>query len=125
FAWASILNMGPSYGQIVTASLSGSVTDPAGAVIPETRVTVTNTHTGISARTVSDSSGNYIFPALSPGDYTISVEKSGFKSTVISGITLLVNQQVRVDARLQVGALATTVEVSGAAPLVQTATASV
>ena len=125
FAGASIFYLDPGYGQIVTASLSGSVIDPAGAAIPEAAVTVTNTQTGISARAASDRSGNYIFPALSPGEYTISVEKQGFKSSLISGITLLVNQQARVDAQLQVGALTTTVEVSGAAPLVQTNTASV
>ena len=125
FASAGILRLRPGYGQIVTASLSGSVTDPAGAAVPEASIAVTNTRTGISARILSDSSGNYIFPALNPGDYSIAAEKAGFKSTVVSGITLLVNQQARVDVQLQVGAVTTTVEVSGAAPLVQTTTASV
>ena len=62
---------------------------------------------------------------MPPGAYTLTVEKTGFKSTVISGITLLVNQQAQVDAQLQVGQVTTSVEVNGAAPLVSTSTASV
>ena len=122
--WVLFYCLAPSYGQIVTATLSGTITDSAGGVVPDASVTLTNTQTGISAKTTSDPTGNYILPSLSPGDYRITVEKAGFKATVISGITLLVNQQARIDAQLQVGAVATSVEVSGATPLVQTTTAS-
>ena len=112
-------------GQTFTATLLGTVTDQTGSVVPGATVTATHIATGISTRTASDVTGNYVLPALQPGIYSITVEKSGFKTTVISGIQLLVNQHARINAQLQVGQLATTVEVSGATPLVDTATASV
>ncbi len=119
------LAIAPCYAQIVSATLSGIVTDASGAIVPEASVTVTNVAVGIVSKATSDTAGNYLFPHLSPGTYTITVEKAGFKSSVITGITLLVNQQARVDAQLQVGDVATEVKVSGAAPLVETTTASV
>lgn len=116
----------PSRGQqVVSATLFGAVTDQAGAAVPEAAVTVTNVGTSIATKTTSDSTGNYIFPSLPPGTYNLTAEKQGFKATVLTGITLLVNQQARIDLQLQVGAMTTTVEVRGAAPLVQTSTASV
>ena len=114
-----------SHAQIVNASLYGSVTDPSGAPIPDASITATNVATGVGIRTVTDPGGNYLFPSLPPATYNITAEKADFKTTVISGITLLVDQKARVDAQLQVGGVTTTVEVSGAAPLVETKTASV
>jgi hypothetical protein len=125
WTWAFLFCLVPCYGQIVTASLGGIVTDPAGSVVPGAAVTATNTQTGIVTKATSDSAGFYLFPSLSPANYTITVEKPGFSATVISGITLQVNQQARVDAKLKVGAVTTTVQVSGAAPMVQTETASI
>jgi hypothetical protein len=113
------------YGQLVNASLYGSVTDPTGLAVPNASVTAVETSTGIATKTTSDTAGNYVLPSLAPGNYTITVELSHFKSTVISGITLLVDQKARVDARLEVGAVNTLVEVKGAAPLVETSTASI
>ncbi|PYV28527.1 MAG: hypothetical protein DMG27_00945, partial [Acidobacteria bacterium] len=120
-----LLSASPVPGQIVNATLYGAVTDPTGAGVPEASVTAANVSTGIATRTTSDSTGAYTLPSLAPGSYTLTVEKTGFKSTVISGITLLVNQQAQVDAQLQVGQVTTSVEVNGAAPLVSTSTASV
>ncbi len=115
----------PSFSQIVNASLTGTVSDPTGAFIPDASVTATEVQTGIATKTTTDSSGNYNFPSLRPATYNITVEKTGFKSTTLTGITLLVDQKARVDTQLQVGAVSTQVEVSGAAPLVDTTTASV
>src|SRR5947207_5363102 len=98
-----ILGTSQSQGQITTATLSGNVTDASQAVLPGADVTVTNVNTGISSKTVTDATGKYIFPRLSPGLYTITTEKVGFKSTVISGIQLLVNQQANIDVQLQIG----------------------
>jgi len=122
-AWFGPARLSPA--QIVNASLYGSVADPSGAAIPDATVTATNTATGVGIKTVTDAAGNYLFPSLPPATYNITVEKTGFKTTVISGITLLVDQNARVNAQLQVGGVTTTVEVSGAAPLVETKTASV
>lgn len=112
-------------GQITNATLTGNVRDSSGAVVPGVDVAATSVETGISITTMTDAAGNYTFPRLSPSTYTLTMKKEGFKSTVISGITLLVNQQARVDARLEVGNVSTKVVVSGAAPLVETTTASV
>jgi hypothetical protein len=114
-----------SHAQIVNASLYGNVSDPSGAAIPGATITATNVATGIATKTTTDAAGNYILPSLPPAAYNITVEKAGFKTTVISAVTLLVDQKARVDAQLQVGTVTTTVQVSGAAPLVDTKTASV
>ncbi len=122
---AILLASAPCFGQIVGATLSGTVTDASGAAVPGAVVTATNAETGLSSKTTADEVGNYLFPRLNPAIYNLTLEKTGFKATVISGIKLLVDQKARVDATLEVGAVATTVKVSGAAPLVETATASV
>ncbi len=103
----------------------GTVSDPTGAAVPEASVTAVDIATGIATKTTTDVTGNYTLPSLPPGTYNVTVEKTGFKSTVISGSTLLVNQKARVDAQLEVGEVNTSVEVSGAAPLVETSTASI
>lgn len=115
----------PSRTQTVNASLYGSVTDQSGGAIPGATITATNVATGVGIKTAGDAAGDYTLPSLPPATYTITVEKAGFRTTVISAVTLLVDQKARVDARLQVGQVNATVEVSGAAPLVETKTASV
>src|SRR2546422_349934 len=115
----------PSYGQIVNATLYGTITDPTGAAIPEASVTATNVATGAATKATTDGAGNYSIPSLPPGTYKLTVEKTGFKATVLSGIQLLVNQQAVVNAQLQVGQVSTAIEVSSAAPLVETTNASV
>ena len=114
-----------SHAQIVNASLYGSVTDQSGAAIPGASIIATNVATGVGIKTTADATGNYLFPSLPPATYNITVEKAGFKTTLISGVTLLVDQKARVDAQLQVGGVTATVEASRAAPLVETETASV
>lgn len=114
-----------SRAQIVNASLYGSITDPSGAAVPGATITAANVATGVAIKTEADAAGNYGLQSLPPATYTITVEKAGFKTTVISAVTLLVDQKARVDAQLQVGRVNATVEVSGAAPLVETKTASV
>ncbi len=122
---AVFLGPTPAYGQIVNATLSGSVTDQSGAAVPEANITATETETGTPTRTTSDGAGNYLLPSLRPGLYNLTVEKPGFKAATFTGIQLLVNQQARLDAQLQVGEVTTTVEVTGSAPLVESTTASV
>ncbi len=118
------LALTPAYGQIVKAKLSGAVTDPTGAAVPDASVTATNVATGIPTKTEADAAGNYIV-YVAPGTYTLTVEKTGFKASVLSGIKLEVDQEAVVNAQLQVGQVSTEVEVRGAAPLVETTTASV
>ena len=111
--------------QVVTATLYGNVTDSSGAAIPGANVTAKNAATGVEAAAVTNETGAYSFPSLLPGTYSLSVAKEGFKAKVTSGITLLVTQQARLDVQLEIGQVTTQVEVTGAAPLVETSTASV
>ena len=115
----------PGRAQQVTSTLSGTVSDTSGAAVPQVALTATNVSTQIATRTTSDEAGRYIFPSLPPGNYTLSSEKSGFQTTVLSGITLTVYQKATVDMVLQVGRVAQAVEVKGAAPLLSTTSASI
>ncbi|HTS67489.1 MAG TPA: carboxypeptidase-like regulatory domain-containing protein, partial [Terriglobia bacterium] len=114
-----------SLGQMVNASLTGRVTDPTGAAIPDASVTATDVATGKATKAMTGPTGDYTIPSLMPATYSVTVEKEGFKTYVESGITLLVDQHARLDAQLQVGAVSTRVEVSGATQMVETNSASV
>jgi Carboxypeptidase regulatory-like domain len=111
--------------QQVTATLAGTVRDTSGAVVPEAGVNATNVNTGVRFRTISGSSGRYIFPSLAPGAYALSAEKQGFRTTVISGITLNVYQKATINIVLRVGNVTQQIEVKGSAPLVSSTSASV
>jgi hypothetical protein len=112
-------------GAQTAANLYGTVTDAGGAAVPGAKVAATDVATGVVTNTTSDPSGNYSFPSLPPAGYSITVDAPGFKTEVLTGITLLVNQKARVDVPLQVGSVDVKVEVTGAAPLVDTSSASV
>ena len=113
------------WGQIITASVEGLVVDPSGGVVPNAKVTAVNTSTNLDVKTTTAADGRYSFPSLPPGGpYKISVEATGFSTENRTGITLEVNQVARIDFKLRVGAASETVEVTGAAPLVESTTAS-
>ncbi|MBI3698219.1 MAG: TonB-dependent receptor, partial [Acidobacteria bacterium] len=119
---ALLLFLLPAAAQTTTGSIVGTVTDPSGGVVSGAGVTVTNMGTGISVKTNTDSAGNYVVTPLLVGRYSVSVEATGFKKAVASDITVNVQDRVRVDLTLEVGAVAETVEVTGAAPTLQTDT---
>jgi hypothetical protein len=108
----------------VTARLAGTVNDTAGALVPEAALSAKNVSTGVVTRASSDPSGNYVFPSLAPGTYTVSVEKQGFATRVITGITLQVAQNATLDLTLNVGQVNQTVTVEATAPLVDSTSAS-
>ncbi len=107
------------------ATVSGSVTDPSGAVIPAAAIEVRETSTGTINRTVSDAAGQYVVPFLPPGNYTITATAKGFEAMTRSGITLQAQDHPIIDLALVVGSASQTVTVSSAAPLLDTANASV
>jgi len=113
------------FGQVLNASLSGTVTDPSGAVIPQANVTATNTATGVVTKTTTDASGSYILPSLPPGTYDVAIQKEGFNETVQHGIVLQVDQHPILNATLNVGSLTQAVEVTSQVPIVSTETATV
>ena len=112
-------------GQTTTGSIVGTVSDPSGAVISGANITVNNMDTGIAVKAASDSTGNYVVTPLSVGRYSVTAEAAGFKKSVRTDITVNVQDRVRVDVALEVGAVTDTVEVQASAPLLQTEVAPV
>ncbi len=111
-----------SWSQGTTSRLVGTVTDPTGSVIPGAQVTLTNEATGITFTTTTTEAGTYVFEALQVGNYRVSITAAGFKKFTSAGNHVIIGEPATVNARLEVGASAETVEVSGAAELVQTST---
>lgn len=104
----------------VTASISGTVTDPSGAIIAGASVTATNVDTGVATTQATNSSGFYSFQSLTLGTYTMKVSQPGFKEYAQTGLVLDVNSALVVDVKLQVGAATEKVEVSSTALHVDT-----
>ena len=100
------------------ARLSGTVTDPSGAMIPGATVRVTNTNTQVTTTAVSNSTGYYVVGNLIPGVYSVAAQKEGFKTVVQPNITLEVAQSATVDFALELGQTSQEVSVQGTAPLV-------
>ena len=115
----AFLLVGVSPAQTDRGTITGTVTDPSGAVIPDATITVTNVSTNARSVVLSTSSGNYAVPQLPTGTYKISVEKQGFKTAVRENLPLLLGQTVREDIGLQVGESSQTVEVAAEAPLLK------
>jgi len=113
-----------SRAQQNTGSISGTVTDPTGAVVPQAKVKATNTATGTVESTISDGAGVYTFPGLASGTYSISAEQAGFALTTITGITLEIYQRALIDVVMKVGGTAQTVMVEGSTSLVDASSAS-
>lgn len=108
------------FGQAVNATLLGTVTDSTGASVANANITAIETKTGTLHKSVSNGSGNYTFPDLPPGTYSVTAEAPGFKKNTNQNIALLVNSSTRVDISLQTGSVSETVLVTTAPPLLQT-----
>lgn len=106
--------------QEATGKILGTVTDPQGAVVASARVTVTNTATQVSRETVTDNEGNYQVLSLPRGTYRVTVEHEGFKKLVSDDQTLQINQALRVDPVLEIGATSQVVEVTVQSSAVET-----
>jgi len=115
----------PVMGQAVNATLLGTVTDASGAVVSGAKVTITEMKTGVSRSATTNEDGNYEFPNLPPGQYEVAVERDGFKKSVRSGVDVLVNSDVRINAVLQPGTNSETVVVTAEVPILQTDRADV
>src|SRR5436190_18553145 len=101
-----------AYGQVVGATLSGTVTDPSGALIPGVQISIKNTATGVTRDIITDETGFYTAPNLLPGDYEVTASAAGFSKIVQSNITLTVGAQQRLNMSMQVGETNQVVEVS-------------
>lgn len=110
--------------QVNTGTISGTVSDNTGAVVPGAEVTVKNTDTGLNRVLTTNERGRYIAPQLTLGSYEATASAQGFQTGVRKGITLAVGQEAVVDFVLKLGAVAETIEVTGEASLVETTTAT-
>ena len=108
-----------------TGTISGTVADATGAVVPGAEITVRNVETGITRVLTTNERGRYAVPQLPPGSYEISASTSGFQTEVRSGITLTIGREAMVDFSLTVGSVTERVEVTGEAPLIETTTSTV
>ncbi len=107
-------------GQAVSGTLLGTVTDTTGAIVAGAQVTATLTSTGATHDSTTNSSGNYAFPDMQPGIYTITIDAKGFKKSEQRNINLLSDTSPRVDVTLQPGNVSETVVVTTAPPQLQT-----
>jgi hypothetical protein len=123
FAVFSLMATGLAFAQ--QAQITGRVTDPTGAVVPEVRVTATNTATDVTRDTTTNSLGYYTVGLLTPGNYRIALAKAGFRTLEQTGIVLEVDQHATLDFKMEVGQLNQTVSVEAAAPLVDSTEVSV
>jgi hypothetical protein len=111
--------------QVDTGAVLGTVKDPSGAVVPGAKVSLRNEGTSFTASTVTDQKGGYVFSPVKIGTYTVSAELRGFTKESRPRVNVNIQQQVVVDFTLQPGRVTQTVQVTTAAPLLQTQNASV
>jgi outer membrane receptor protein involved in Fe transport len=119
-----ILAAGHLPAQVTTGTIVGSVADSSGAVMPNAEITVVHQGTSESRRVRTNERGEFVVPYVRIGEYSITAETSGFRPETQTGITVQVDQTVKIAFTLQVGAVAEKVEVSSAAPLIDAATSS-
>lgn len=109
-----------AWGQQVTATITGRITDPSGAAVANAKVTATSVERGIQYPATTNADGYFNLQYLLVGSYNVKVENAGFQTATQSNITLQMNQIAKLDFQLQVGNVETTVEVTAAAPVLQT-----
>ena len=113
--------LAPLYGQTqaINGSIRGRVTDPAGAAVPAATVTVTNTATGYTRDAQTGDDGYFVIPNLPLGSYTLTFKKEGFETERHSDVVLNAGAEAVIETSLKVGAVSTTVEVTGGAPVIE------
>src|SRR5882757_8680453 len=100
-------------------SISGSVKDASGAMVPGVKLTLLNSGTNAQLTTKTNSNGEYQFLQLPPATYSLTAENSGFKKTIVAAVLVEVDQVTHVDLALEVGSLSDSVQVEGVAPLLE------
>lgn len=123
--WALLSLLLCAAGFAQTGAITGRITDPGGAVVPKVQITITETSTAMRRAVSTNDEGYYSAPSLLPGPYAIAVERQGFKPITRTGLQLQVDQELRVDFTLEVGALTEKIVVQAEAPLLETETQSV
>ncbi|MBI4456672.1 MAG: TonB-dependent receptor [Acidobacteria bacterium] len=112
------------YAQVASGTISGTVKDASGSILPGVTLTIRNVETGVSRTVITDDEGRYRAPELAVGNYDVQAELAGFQTAVRSGIQLTVGREAVVDFTLQVGEISEKVVVKGEAPMVNTTSAT-
>lgn len=120
-----LMSVSVAFAQTGTSSISGTVTDPKGALVPAATVTARNEATGVTYTQTTTDAGVYAFPSLPVGTYTITVERSGYKTYQRTNSVLEVNTPLTVDATMEVGQVSELVNVQSGAEQIQTANATI
>ena len=115
----------PAYAQVTGATLSGTVADQSGGVVPNAGISIKNLATGVSRAVKTDAAGFYSAPNLLPGNYEITATAPGFSSQVQSGVELTVGAQQVLNFAMQVGQVTQAVQVTAEAPTVQLASSAI
>ena len=110
--------------QVGSSTITGRVTDPSGAVVPKVSVSIVQIATNFTFTAVTNEDGLFRVPSLQPGAYRVTFEGAGFKRVVRDGVDLRTGDVMAVDVALQVGNVSESVEVTGAAPLLETETSA-
>src|SRR5262245_26437720 len=116
----SILLYGVLNAADPTGTLTGTVLDPGGALVPSAKITVTNMQTGLTRTMQSSTDGGFVFPLLPAGTYRITVEAVGFSLYQQSGLVVAADQSITLPVRLKIGTTSETVEVSAGAQMLET-----
>ncbi|MFN0169517.1 MAG: TonB-dependent receptor domain-containing protein [Bryobacteraceae bacterium] len=114
-----------AFAQTDTGSLSGTVSDPNGALIPNSKLRIKNDQTGRELETTTSDAGIYVFPNVTAGPYTLTAEQAGFKKLNRSGVVIAVASRMVLNLQMEVGDVQQTVDVTAEAPLLNTTTTEV
>jgi hypothetical protein len=120
FLAGSVVPIQSLLGQIQAGRIVGTITDPNKAVVPNAKVLITNTATNQAQSLISNNSGEFVLTPVNPGFYDIAVSASGFGTSEVKRVEVLVGQSARVDVELRIGDVATKLEVTAAAALLNT-----
>lgn len=120
-----ILFASSGWGQTLTGTILGTITDPSGAVVPGVEVRAINTGTNQTRSVTTSGSGTYSLSNLPVGSYRLEASQQGFRTEARTGIILQIDQSARFDITLQVGAINQVVEVVADTPLLQTDESSI
>ena len=113
----------PAFAQSDRGTITGTITDPAGAVVPGATVTATNKATNATVQSITTSTGNYTLPSLATGLYDLTIEAKGFSKYIQEGIEVQVAQTARIDIALRIGNATESVTINADAPLLKTESA--
>jgi hypothetical protein len=124
-AIAALLVCAMAFSQTTSSRVSGSITDPQGAAVPGASIAILNPVTGQAFSTQSNAQGDYVVPAIPAATYRITITAKGFRTSILTDIKVDAAVPATVNAKLEVGTLSETVEVSAAADVIQSTSATV